>query len=68
MNLKLKNLMEIWGHSWCCWTALHESDLIEFVSQFPELKVWKILICEWILFLEMQTNCKTQWVWKEKIS
>jgi hypothetical protein len=26
------------------------------------------LICEWILFLEMQTNCKTQWVWKEKIS
>jgi hypothetical protein len=29
--------------------------------------MWKILIFEWILFLEIQTNCKN-WVWKEKIS
>ncbi len=28
-------------------------------------KVWKILIFEWILLLEIQTNCKS-WVWKEK--
>jgi hypothetical protein len=30
-------------------------------------KVWKILICEWILLLEIQTNYKN-WVWKEKIN
>jgi hypothetical protein len=28
-------------------------------------KVWKILIFQWILVLEIQTNCKN-WVWKEK--
>jgi hypothetical protein len=28
-------------------------------------KVWKILILEWILLLEVQTNSKN-WVWKEK--
>ncbi len=28
-------------------------------------KVWKILIFEWILLLEIQANCKN-WVWKEK--
>jgi hypothetical protein len=27
--------------------------------------VWKRLILEWILLLEIQTNCKN-WVWKEK--
>jgi hypothetical protein len=27
--------------------------------------LWKILIFEWILLLEIQTNCKN-WVWKEK--
>jgi predicted ABC-type exoprotein transport system permease subunit len=27
--------------------------------------VWKILIFEWILLLEVQTNSKN-WVWKEK--
>jgi hypothetical protein len=28
-------------------------------------KVWKILIFEWILLMEIQTNCKN-WFWKEK--
>ncbi len=27
-------------------------------------KVWKLLFFEWILLLEIQTNCKN-WVWKE---
>jgi hypothetical protein len=30
-------------------------------------KVWNILILEWILLLEIQTNCKN-WVWKGKIT
>ncbi len=28
----------IWGCSWCCWKAFNESDLIEFISQFSELR------------------------------
>jgi hypothetical protein len=44
--------------------ALGKSDIIEFVSKF-RTKVWKILIFEWILLLEIETNCKS-WVWKEK--
>jgi hypothetical protein len=31
----------------------------------PRAKVWEILIFEWILLLEIQTNCKN-WGWKEK--
>jgi hypothetical protein len=34
-------LMRIRG---CSWNALGESDLIDFISQFSELRVWKILI------------------------
>jgi hypothetical protein len=30
--------IKIWGHSWWCWKALDESDLIEFISQFSELR------------------------------
>jgi hypothetical protein len=30
-----------------------------------EVEVWKMLIFEWILLLEIQTNCKN-WVGKEK--
>jgi len=51
-QIKIKNCIEIWGHSWCCWKALEQSDLIEFISQFSE-QVWKILIFEWILLLEI---------------
>jgi hypothetical protein len=29
-------------------------------------KVWKILIFEWILLLEIQKNCKN-WIWKENL-
>jgi hypothetical protein len=47
--------------------ALDESQiLIEFIkSQFSELRLWKRLIFEWILLLEIQTNCQN-WVWKGK--
>jgi len=37
-KLKLKIVLEFWGLSWCCWKALSESDLIEFISQFSELR------------------------------
>jgi hypothetical protein len=33
-----ENCIGIWSCSWCCWKAFSESDLIEFISQFSELR------------------------------
>jgi hypothetical protein len=52
--------LEFWG----CWKALDELELMEFFFTIFRAKVWKILIFEWILLLEIQTNCKN-WVCKE---
>jgi hypothetical protein len=37
-KIETENHIGIWGHSWCCQKALGESDLIEFISQFSELR------------------------------
>jgi hypothetical protein len=37
-KIKTENCIGIWGHSWCCWKALGKSDLIDFISQFSELR------------------------------
>jgi len=37
-KIESENSIEIWGHSWCCWKALGESDFMEFISQFSELR------------------------------
>jgi hypothetical protein len=37
-KIKTENCIGIWGDSWCCGKALGESDLIEFTSQFSELR------------------------------
>jgi hypothetical protein len=38
LNLKIiietENCIGIWAFSWCCWKALRDSDLVEFISQF----------------------------------
>jgi hypothetical protein len=36
-KIKAEIYIGIWGHSWCCWKMLEESDLIEFISQFSKL-------------------------------
>jgi hypothetical protein len=36
-----KNRIGSWGCSWCCWKALDKLDLIEFISQFSELRCEK---------------------------
>ncbi len=64
-KIETENCIGIWGYSWCCWKALNELDFVEFISQIFKAKLWKILIFGWILWLEIQTNCKI-WVWKEK--
>jgi len=36
--IEIENCIEIWAHSWCFWKALSESDVIEFISQFSEVR------------------------------
>jgi hypothetical protein len=38
--MKNENCIGIWGVvlAWCCWKAFGESDLIEFILQFSELR------------------------------
>jgi hypothetical protein len=38
------------------WKALGESDLIEFILQFSELRCGRYLFFEWILLLEIETK------------
>jgi hypothetical protein len=45
-KIKTENCIGIWGHSWCCWKALDESNLMEFISQFLKLT------CERYWFLQ----------------
>jgi hypothetical protein len=35
--IETENCIRIWGHFWCCWKALKELDLKEFISQFSKL-------------------------------
>jgi len=44
-KIKTENCIGIWKHSWCCWKALDESNLIKFTSQFSELSCGRY----WIL-------------------
>jgi hypothetical protein len=38
-EIETENCTGIWKRcSWCCWKALKESDLIEFISQFSEIR------------------------------
>jgi hypothetical protein len=60
-----ENCIGIWGCSWCCSKALVKLDLIDFISQFSELRCGRLFF-DWILQLKIQTNYKN-WVWKEKV-
>jgi hypothetical protein len=46
VKIKTEKCIGIWGRSWCCWKALGESNLIEFISQFLKL------MCERYWFLQ----------------
>jgi hypothetical protein len=37
-KIKAEYYIGIWVHSWCFWKALGELDLIEFISQFSEIR------------------------------
>ncbi len=41
---------------------------MEFISQFSELKCGRYWFLSWFCLLEIQTNYKKNWVWKEKKS
>jgi hypothetical protein len=40
-EIKTKHCIQIWLHSWCSWKTLGEPNLIEFISQFSELRCGK---------------------------
>jgi hypothetical protein len=44
-------------------SSLVMSNLIEFISQFSELRCRRYWVFEWILLVEIQSNYKN-WVWK----
>ncbi len=61
-----ENCIGIWGRSWCflerplwLWVRFNK---IEFTFTIFRAKVWKTLILEWILLVEIQTIWKI-WVW-----
>jgi len=37
-KIETENYIKVWGHSRWCWKAFGESDLIEFIAQFSELR------------------------------
>jgi len=53
-KIKTEKCIGILGHSWCCWKALGESDLIGFISQFSELSCGKTLFLSGFLLLDIQ--------------
>jgi hypothetical protein len=65
-KIETENCIGIWERfSWCCWKALWRVKFNRVYFTIFRAKVWKILRFEWILLLEIQSNCKN-WVWKEK--
>jgi hypothetical protein len=44
-KIKTENCIGIWGRYWYCWKALNNSDLIEFISLFLELKCGRYWFC-----------------------
>jgi hypothetical protein len=52
-KIKTEKCVGILGHSWCCWKALGESDLIGFISQFSELSCGKTLFLSGFLLLDI---------------
>jgi hypothetical protein len=67
-KIETENCIGISGCSWCCWKALGELDLIEFVSQFSKLRCGRYSFFNGFnVFKQIQTNCKS-WVWNNQLS
>jgi hypothetical protein len=65
IQLKLKIVLEFGAFL----ALLESSSWVRFNKVYFTIfraKVWKILTFEWILLLEIQTNCEKNWVLKEK--
>jgi hypothetical protein len=60
-RIETENCIGIWEcFSWCCWKALCWVKFIRVYFTIFRAKVWKILSFEWILLLEIQSNCKSR--------
>ncbi len=53
-KIETENCIRIWGHSWCCWKAFNERDLIEFISQFSKLRCGRYWF--WVDFVAENSN------------
>ncbi len=42
-KIETENCTRIWGHSWCWWKDLGNSDLVELISLFSELRCGRYL-------------------------
>jgi hypothetical protein len=65
--MKLGSL-QIWGAFLVLLESPRRVRFNRFYFTIFRAKMWKILIFELILLLEIQTNYQKNWVWKEKIS
>jgi len=66
-TIKTENYIGIWGCFWCCWKAVDESDLIEFISQFSELRCEKYWILSGFCCWKFKQIAKKMG-WERKIS
>jgi hypothetical protein len=66
-KIKTENtVLEFWGGcSWCYWKALGESDFIEFISHFSELRCERYWFFSEFYCWKFKQIAKI-WVWKEK--
>jgi hypothetical protein len=59
-KIKTENCIWIWKHSWCCWKALHNSNLIEFISQFSGLRYGRYWFLSGFCWQNLRNSNKLQ--------
>ncbi len=67
-KIETENCIGIWGRSWCCWKALSESDLIEFISQFSELRCESHWVLNGFCYWKFKQIAKTEFGRKTQLS
>jgi len=67
-KIETENYIGIWRSSWCCWKALDESDLIEFISQFSELRCKRYWFSNKFCCWKLKQITKIGFRWKNHLS
>ncbi len=64
-KIETEKCIGIWGCSWCCRKAFETSYLIEFISQFSDLRCERYLFWSGFCYWKFKQIGKF-WVWKEE--